>query len=110
MPHASTWWGESRDASLRYKPYLRDGSVAGRPGPNSSSDDQLRTEIDLHAMAPNRGHYLGHHFGHHLGPERSKAGTEMRWLGPATPKQWGEDGTRPRCSEMRALIDDGHPK
>jgi hypothetical protein len=42
------------------------------PGPISSSDDQLRTELDLHAMAPNRGHYFGHYFGHHLGPEREK--------------------------------------
>jgi hypothetical protein len=35
-------------------------------------------------------------------------GDEM--TGPATPKQWGEDETRPRCSEMRALIDDDHPE
>ncbi len=28
MPRPSTWW--SRDQGLRYKPYLRDGSVAGR--------------------------------------------------------------------------------
>jgi hypothetical protein len=49
--------------------YMRDGSGAGRtPGPISSSDDQLRTELDLHAMAPNRGH----HFGHTLEPERGK--------------------------------------
>jgi hypothetical protein len=38
----------------------------------------------------------------------NRHGDEM--TGPATPKQWDEDGTRPRCSEMRALIDDGHPE
>ncbi len=38
----------------------------------------------------------------------NRHGDEM--TGPAMPKQWGEDGTRPRCSEMRALIDDGHPE
>jgi hypothetical protein len=34
----------------------------------------------------------------------NKLGDEM--TGPVTPKQWDEDETRPRCSEMRALIDD----
>jgi hypothetical protein len=38
----------------------------------SSSDDQLRTELDLHAMTSNRDHYFDHHFDHHLMPERSQ--------------------------------------
>jgi hypothetical protein len=32
-----------------------------------------------------------------------------KMTGPATPKQCGEDGIRPQCSEM-SLIDDGHPE
>ncbi len=48
---------------------LDDGSHSGL---NSSSDDQLRIELDLHAMTSNRDHCLDHHFNHHLRPERNQ--------------------------------------
>jgi hypothetical protein len=38
----------------------------------SSSNDQLRIELDLHAMISNRDHYFDHHFDHHLMSERSQ--------------------------------------
>jgi hypothetical protein len=58
------------------------------PRPISLSDDQLRTELDLHAMTLNRGHYFdyyfGHSFSHHLGPERSQqARRRDDWAGDA---------------------------
>jgi hypothetical protein len=43
---------------------------------NSSSDDQLRIELDFHAMISNRDHHFDHHFDHHcdqhLRSERSQ--------------------------------------
>jgi hypothetical protein len=113
MPHASIWWGWhewSGDAALRYTPYLRNGSVTGRTrgsflhlmissGPSLIFMQWLRTEIIISAIiwVIIWGLIVA-----------NRHGDEM--TGPATPKQWGEDETRPRCSKMTALIDDGHPE
>ncbi len=97
-PHG--WWGTAYHAPRKHLVRVarvvrwRGSTVhtlsAGRLGDgphsglNSSSDDQLRTELDLHATTPNRGHCLGHHFGHHLGPERSQqARSQDDWAGDA---------------------------
>jgi hypothetical protein len=39
---------------------------------NSSSDDQLRIELDFHAMTLNRDYYLDHHFDHYLRFKRNQ--------------------------------------
>jgi hypothetical protein len=38
----------------------------------SSSDDQLRIELDFQAMISNRDHYFDHYFDHHLRSERNQ--------------------------------------
>jgi hypothetical protein len=39
---------------------------------NSSSDDQFRIELDLHAMTSNRDHHFDHHCDHHLKSEHNQ--------------------------------------
>ncbi len=39
---------------------------------NSSSDDQLRIELDFHAMTSNRDHHFDHHCDHHLKSEHNQ--------------------------------------
>jgi hypothetical protein len=109
MPHASTWWGWSRDAALRYKPYLWDGSVTGRirgsilhlmisSGPSLIFIQWLRTEVIISVIIPVIIWGLS---------VVNRHGVKM--TEPATPKQCGEDGIRPRGSKM-SLIDDGYPE
>jgi hypothetical protein len=61
MPHASIWWWWSGDAALRYKPYLRNGSMTGRTrgpflhlmissGPSLIFKQWLRIEVIISAI------------------------------------------------------------
>jgi hypothetical protein len=104
MPHASTWWGWSRDAALRYKPYLRDDSGASR----------TRGSI-LHLMISFESNLI---FMQWLQIEIIISiiisiiiaiiiwclsvinRHEDKMTEPTTPKQWDEDEIRSSCSKM----------
>jgi hypothetical protein len=70
MPRPSTWW--SGDQLLRYKPYLRDGSVAGRTRGIFSSSDQPRAEISDDQLGVKLDHHIASYRGHNMRPERGK--------------------------------------
>jgi hypothetical protein len=112
MSHASIWWGWhgwSGDAALRYAPYLRDGSVTGRTrgsilhlmisfGSSLIFMQWLRIEVIVSVIISVIIWGLS---------VVNRHGVKM--TGPATSKQCGEDGIRPRGSKM-SLIDDGYPE
>jgi hypothetical protein len=103
MLHASIWWkwhGWSGDATLRYTPYLRDGSMTNRIrgsilhlmisfGPSLIFMQWLRTEFIVSVIISAIIWSLS---------VVNRHGDKM--TGPATPKQCDEDGIRSRCSEM----------
>jgi hypothetical protein len=108
MPHASIWWWWSGDAALRYKPYLRDGSVAGRTrgpflhlmisfGPSLIFMQWLRIEVIISVIISAIISAIISVIIWGLSVV-NRHGDEM--TGPATPKQCGKDGIRSPCSEM----------